>query len=269
MGARIGVLAGAGRFALEAIESAKGLGYECVVAAIKDEAMPELAMVADGLEWFGVGELGKLLAFLKSRDVRDTVLLGKIRPQALFDKGGHDELAAGLLSKIKDRTPAAVLGAFLGFLREQGINVLDPGFLLKPYLCPEGVLTKAQPSPGVLADIDFGWRFARAIADLDIGQTIIVKDRAVVAVEGMEGTDETIRRAGRLAGDGLVAVKVGRSGQDMRIDVPAVGLETLRNLIRVRAAALCIEAQVVPFFQKEESLALAEANGFAVLAKKS
>lgn len=269
MGTRIGIIAGSGRFPLQALESAKSLGYECVVAAIKDEAMPELAMAADAVEWFGLGELSKLLAFLKSRDIGETLLLGKIRPEALFDKGGHDELAAGLLAQIGDRTPAAVLGSFLGLLREQGISVADPTFLLEPHLCPEGVLTRAQPAPSVLADIDFGWRFAKAIADLDIGQTIIVKDRAVVAVEGMEGTDETIRRAGCLAGDGLVAVKVGRSGQDMRIDVPAVGLETLRNLIRVKAAALCFEALVVPFFQKDKSLALAEANGIAVLAKKS
>jgi len=269
MGTRIGIIAGSGRFPGQALESVKGLGYECVVAAIKDETMPEVAMAADSVEWFGIGELGKLTAFLKGRDVREVLVLGKIRPQALYDRGGHDELTAGLLARLGDRSPTAVLSALIEFLREQGITVVDPTFLLKAHVCPEGVLTKAGPAPNVQADIDFGWRFAKAIADLDIGQTIVVKDRAVVAVEGMEGTDETIRRAGRLAGHGLVAVKVGRSGQDMRIDVPAVGLETLRNLVRVRAAALCIEADVVPLFQREESLALAEANGIAVLAKKS
>jgi len=109
---------------------------------------------------------------------------------------------------------------------------------------------------------------ARSIADLDIGQTIVVKDKAIVAVEAMEGTDETIRRAGRLAGPGIVAIKVGRTRQDMRIDVPAVGLETMRVLVAVHGAALVFEAGRVPFFQKEEALALADANGIAVLARE-
>jgi hypothetical protein len=119
-----------------------------------------------------------------------------------------------------------------------------------------------------MEDIEFGWAQAKVVADLDIGQTVVVKDKAIVAVEGMEGTDETIKRAGRLAGEGVVAIKVGRTQQDMRIDVPAVGLETMRSLAIVRAAALSFEAQKVLFFDKEEALALADANRISVIAKE-
>jgi hypothetical protein len=268
MGPRIGIIAGSGRFALQALEGAKSQGYACVVAGIRGEALPELKVAADAFEWVGPTELDKLLTFFKSQGVAETVFVGKVEPRTLVRRDGLDEGLARLLSQMKDRTPTAVLRTLIEVLTAHGIRVKDPSFLLEPFFCPPGQLSAAAPTPAVQEDAAFGWTLARAIADLDIGQTIVVKDKAIVAVEGMEGTDETIRRAGRLAGEGIVVVKACRSRQDMRIDMPAVGLETLKNLVAARAAALVFEAGRIPFFQKDEALALADANGIAVLARE-
>jgi len=267
MGPRIGIIAGAGQFPLRALEMAKTRGYTCVVAGIRGETLPELKLRADAFEWFGREDMVKLLAFFKSQDVGETVLVGKVEPRILFQKESQDEALSRILARAKDRRPTSVLNSFIGFLASQGIAVKDPGFLLEPYFCPEGVLTRSPLSPQILEEIEFGWAQAKVVADLDIGQTVIVKDKAIVAVEALDGTDETIARAGRLAGEAVVAIKVGRTDQDMRIDVPAVGLETLKSLAKVRAAALVFEAFKVLFFEKEEALALAEANKIAVVAR--
>jgi len=268
MGTRIGLIAGSGGFPLEALEEAKRLGYACVVAGLRGEAVPDLEAKAETFAWFELGEIRNLVLFFQKQDVRDVVMIGKVDPRAIYTKPGLDDAAGLLLAKAKDKTPTSLLKALIEFLEGQGISVKDPSFLLQAYFYPEGVLTGGSPAPDVLGDIDFGWKIAKTIADLDLGQTVVIKDRAVVAVEGMEGTDETIKRGGRLAGKGIVVVKVGRSAQDMRIDVPAAGIETLRNLVRVKAMALCIEAGKVPLFQKDEVIALAKANGIAVIVKK-
>jgi len=267
MGARLGIIAGSGRFPLQALDMARSLGYACIVAGIRGEAIPELKIKADVFEWIGTDELVKLLTFFKGQDVREAIFVGKVEPRVLLQEDLQDADLARLLSQAGDRTPTAVLRSLIDYLGAHGLAVKDPTFLLKPFFCSEGVLTKTAPSSGVLEDVAFGWPLAKAVADLDIGQTILIKNRAVVAVEGLEGTDETIRRAGRLAGEGLTALKTRRTRQDPRIDLPAVGLETIKSLVKARAAALCLEALGVAFFQKEEALALADEHGIAVMAK--
>ena len=268
MGTRIGLIAGSGGFPLEALEEAKRLGYDCVVAGLRGEAVPDLEAQAPAFEWFELGEIQKLAAFFLKQDVREVVMIGKVDPRAIYTKPGMDDSAGKILARVKDKTPTSLLRALIEFLEGQGISIKDPTFLIQTHLYPEGVLTAVPPTPDVLADIYFGWTIAKTLADLDLGQTVVIKDRAVVAVEGMEGTDETIKRGGRLAGKGIVVVKVGRSVQNTRIDVPAAGIVTLRNLVRVKAAALCIEAGKVPLFQKDEVIGLAQANGIAVIVKK-
>lgn len=267
MGLRIGIVAGSGRFALQALEGAKARGYTCVVAGVRGEALPELKVAADAFEWVGPTELEKLITFFKSQDITETVFVGKVEPRTLVRRDGLGEEMSRLLAPMKDKTPTTVLGTLIEVLTSRGIRVKDPSFLLEPFFCPPGRLSSSSPSASIEEDAAFGWALARSIADLDIGQTIVVKDKAIVAVEGMEGTDEAIRRAGRLAGPGIVAIKVGRTRQDMRIDVPAVGLDTMRVLVGVHGAALVFEAGRVPFFQKDEALALADANGIAVLVR--
>ncbi len=145
---------------------------------------------------------------------------------------------------------------------------MDPTSFVASSFCQEGVLTKTKPSPAAEEDIEFDFKIAKNIADLDIGQTVIVKDKAVVAVEGMEGTDEAIKRGGRLAGEETVVVKVSRSFQDARVDLPAVGLNTVKSLVEARSGSLCIEAQSIPFFQKEKAISLADAHRISIIVKK-
>ena len=269
MGERIGVIAGAGNFPLLALLAAKKEGFSCIVAGLRGEARIDIGEGAEAFDWFSTAELGRLTAFFKERGVRRVLLAGKIDPRTVFALEAPDAALRSLLSKVPDRTPSGLIGALIEYLAGQGLTVIDPEVWLAPHFCPPGVLTGTAPPAGVLADIEFGWTRARRLADEDIGQTLAVKERAVIAVEGLEGTDEAIKRAGRLAGPGLVVLKVARTRQDMRIDVPAVGAETLRSLIRVGAAALCFEAGRVAFFEREESLALAEANHIAVLARQA
>ena len=267
MGLRIGLIAGSGRFPLQALAGAKARGYTCVVAGIRGEALPEIKAEVEAFEWVGPMELEKLVTFFKAQGITEAVLVGKVEPRTLLRKDAGDAALSRLLSGMRERTPATVLKSLIEVLTGEGIRVMDPSFLLEPFLCPPGRLSQAEPSPGILEDAALGRRLARAAADLEFGQTVAVKDGVIVAVEGMEGTDEAIRRAGRLAGEGVVVAKAGRTRQDARIDVPAVGLETVKALVSVRAAALVFEAAAVPFFQKDEALALADAHGLVVLAE--
>jgi UDP-2,3-diacylglucosamine hydrolase len=270
MGERIGLIAGAGESPLLALEEATRQGLECVVAGVRGEAQADLKTRAAAFEWIGLTELDKLVSFFKGQSVRRAVMTGAIDPRSVLQpKETMDDALFQIIAQIRDKTPTRLIQSLIDYLGAQGVTVIDPSFLLQPYFCPAGLLSLAPPTPAILEDIEFGWERARRLADEDIGQTLIVRDLAVVAVEGLEGTNETIKRAGRLAGEGVVVIKVARTRQDPRIDIPAVGLETFRSLVRIRAAAVCFEAGRMPFFQKDESLALADANGLAVLAKRS
>ncbi|MEW5902455.1 MAG: LpxI family protein, partial [Acidobacteriota bacterium] len=154
------------------------------------------------------------------------------------------------------------------YIEANGLRVLNPQTLLKSIFCPEGTLTRKKPSLALLQDMDFGLRIARQMADSEIGQAVVVKNQAIVAVEGMEGTDRLIRRGGRLAGPGFVVVKAGRSAQDMRIDLPAVGLDTVRAVIQAGASALGLEASGVAFFQKKEAIELADRHALAIVVRR-
>lgn len=267
MGERLGVIAGSGRFARQALALAREQGYDLLVAGVRGEASADLEGAAPAFDWFGLVELEKLVSFFKDGGVDEVVLVGKVDPAALARRGGDDDpLLAALLSRVRDNTPTAILESLIGFLGAHGLAVKDPGFLLAPYFRSPGLLGRVEPEASVSADIAFGWPLARTLADLEIGQTLVVKGRAVVAVEGMEGTDETILRAGRVAGPGCVVVKRARTRQDLRIDVPGVGIDTVRACIGSRAAALAIEAGRVAFFQLAEAAALADANGLALIA---
>ncbi len=268
MGQRIGIIAGSGRYLPPAVLMLKKQGMIPVVAAVEGEASPRLEKAAGVFRWFKPGRLSGVVSFFLENGAREVVMLGKVRASAVFRPDNFDETAWKALQGLGDKSPLSFLGAAVAFLEGGGLQVLTPLAVLGPQFCQEGVLTAVEPTPAQLADIDFGLGLARRFADLDIGQTLVVKDRAVVAVEGMEGTDETIRRGGRLAGPGFVAVKAGRTSQDMRLDVPAVGLDTVRSLVRAGGGALGLDALKVAFFQKREALALAEARGIAIAVRK-
>jgi hypothetical protein len=266
MGQRIGIIAGSGEFPLLAVAEARRRGLEATVAAVRGEAEETLGDAVPDAVWFGPGELGSLLGFLKSRGISDVLIAGKVRPESVLRPGAADSAALRVLDRTGGASPSRLIGSLIAFLEEQGIRVLDPSPFLADRFFPPGVLTRTQPSPAVLADIGRGFSIARTLSDLDAGQTVIVKDGAVVALEGAEGTDQAILRGGELAGPGAVVVKVARSNQDPRIDLPGAGLRTVLSLIEARAAAFAFEAGKVVFFRKDEAVAAADEHGIALVA---
>lgn len=266
MGQRIGIIAGSGEFPLLAVAEARRRGLEAAVAAVRGEAEESLGEAVPDAAWFGPGELGGLLGFLKGRGISDVLIAGKVRPESVFKPGEAVPDALRVLDLAGGRSPSRLIGGLIAFLEMQGIRVLDPSPFLADRLFPPGVLTRTRPSPAVLADIERGFALARTLADLDAGQTVVVKDGEVVALEGAEGTDRAIRRGGELAGPGTVVVKVARSNQDPRVDIPGAGLRTVRSLIEARAAAFAFEAGKVVLFRKDESVAAADEHGIAIVA---
>ncbi len=267
MGRRIGIVAGSGRFVAPAVTDLRRSGLRPVVLGIEGKTRPEIKRAAEVFTAVKPGEIGKALAFFKSNEVFEIMFLGKVEPSVIFRPEFLDTEARKLLRGVNGRSASALLEAVFGFLEANGLKVLNPASLLESHFCGPGVLTRKIPSPDTLGDVDFGLRVARLLADLEIGQTVVVKDGSIMAVEAIEGTDKAIRRGGSLAGPGFVVVKAGRTAQDSRIDVPAVGLDTVRTLVRAGGAALGIEAGKVAFFQREAAVALADAHGAAIVAR--
>jgi DUF1009 family protein len=269
MGRKIGIIAGSGEFPFLVLKEARKQGYSPVVAGIYGEAESSLKGKAETFEWIDVGGLEHLLSYFRDNNVKEAVFAGKVDPRSIYRKEKFDTISLRVLDRIQERTPEAVIKAIIDFMAEEGIQILDPSVFIPFSYCEAGILTETGLSPAVEEDVAFGWRIARSIADLDVGQTVIVKDKTVVAVEGIEGTDEAIKRGGRLAGEGTVVVKVSRTSQDPRVDLPAVGLNTVESLVQARSRALCLEAQKIPFFQRKEAVSLADANKISIVAKKS
>lgn len=268
MGGRLGIIAGSGKFVPHAVAKMRREGLFCVVAGIEGEAEPRLRASSGVFAWIKPGEVRRAISFFKKHRVSRVTMLGKIRPGFLFKRENFDSDARLLWEKIGEKSPTAVLSAVIAFLEEHRLRVIRPVSFWRSFFCQDGLLTAAAPSVRLLEDIDFGLRVAKDIADMEIGQTVIVKEKAVVAVEGMEGTDLAIKRGGQLAGCGFVAVKVSRTLQDLRMDVPAVGLDTVKTLVRAGGAALGIEASRVAFFEREKAVALADAHGVAIVARR-
>ncbi len=267
MGRKLGILAGSGDFPRLAAAEARRAGYdEIVVAAVRGEADPALAAAADAYAAVAPGEAARIPAFFKARGVREILLAGKIDP-GVFLAGAEalDDAAREILRRLPELGAAALAEAAIDYLAAEGLRVIDPGPFLAPYLCPAGLLTRTPLSGAAEADIAAGRAKAKALADLDIGQTLVLKNRHVVAVEGAEGTDRAILRAGELAGPGTTVIKVARTAQDRRLDQPAVGPETVRAMVRAGSGALWIEAGL-PFFGREEAAAEADAHGIAIAA---
>jgi len=267
MGRRLGVIAGSGSFPIHICQEAHRRGEVCVVAGIKGEAENILAERVENFAWFDVHEIGNLIAFFKKNQIFEAVFAGKIDHRIIYQNEELSRTLPMLLGTGKDWTPTGLIQTAIDIFSTQGIAIKDPTPYIASAFCKEGILTEAKPSPKMEENIDFGWNIAKKIADLDIGQTVIIKGKAIVAVEGMEGTDEAIKRAGDLAGKGIVVVKVSRPSQDPRIDLPAVGLKTVKSLILAGGKALGFEAQKIPFFQKEEAIALADSQGISIIAK--
>jgi DUF1009 family protein len=244
---RIGLIAGNGTFPFLVLRAARQLGHEVTVVAIKGEAFAPIDALAAELggttvHWIGLGQLGRCIAALKDAGVSRAVMAGQVKHVKLFTDVMPDLTMLGVLARLRSKNTDALISGVANCLQEAGIELMDSTALLADLLAGGGVLSSTPPSDRMLADFSFGYGVADAVAGLDVGQTILVKDRAVVAVEAMEGTDAAIARAGSLAGPGTRVVKVAKPRQDMRFDVPVVGVATITAMAAAGADGLSIDA---------------------------
>ena len=244
---RIGLIAGNGRFPFLVLDAARAQGYDVTIVAVQEEAFPEMNEAAarhgSPIHWVSLGQLGTCITLLKQDGVTQAVMAGQVKHTKIFSGGiVPDILFLGVLAQLASRNTDGLIGAVANVLRDRGIELMDSTALLRPLLAAPGVLTRRGPSVDEQKDFEFGYRMADAVAALDIGQTIAVRQQAVVAVEAMEGTDAVIARAGRLAGPGVSVVKVAKPNQDMRFDVPVIGIATVRAMQEAGASALSIDA---------------------------
>jgi UDP-2,3-diacylglucosamine hydrolase len=262
-----GLIAGNGRFPFLVLEGARSQGIEMAVIAIKEEAAPELEAHAKRLHWVSLGELSKTIDLLHKEGVTQAVMAGQVKHTKIFSAIRPDWKLAKLLFALPRKNTDALIGAVAKVLEDEGIRLVDSTLFLKPLLPEAGVLTRRAPSESEAADMEYGLGVARQIAGMDIGQTVVISDKACVAVEAMEGTDETIARAARLAaGKQLVVVKVSKPNQDMRFDVPVVGLPTIQQMRACGATALAVDAGRTFFFDRGKLIELANQAGIAIQA---
>lgn len=262
-----GLIAGNGRFPFLVLEGARSQGIDMAVIALREEASPELEQAAKRLHWVGLGELSKAIDLLHKEGVTRAVMAGQVKHNKIFSAIRPDWRLAKLLFSLPRKNTDALIGAVAKVLEDEGIHLVDSTAFLKPLVPEPGVLTRRAPDEREAADIAYGRAVARHLAELDIGQTVVIADRACVAVEAMEGTDETIARAGRIAGEKpLVVVKVSKPGQDMRFDVPVVGLPTVEAMKRARATALALDAIRTLLFDRVRLIEAADAAGIAIEA---
>jgi UDP-2,3-diacylglucosamine hydrolase len=265
---KYGLIAGNGRFPFLVLEGARAQGVEVVVAAIKEETDPAIERVGCRVEWIGVGQLGRLIRYFKREQVTEAIMAGQVKHHQIFRLNALPDLRmVRLLARLKTKNTDSLIGAVADELATEGITLIDSTTFLGPFIATEGVMTRRGLTKDERADIDYGIGIAREIARLDLGQTIAVKDRAVVAIEAMEGTDAVIARAGEITRHRpFVVVKVARPDQDMRFDVPVIGPPTIEAMARAGATAIHVTAGKTLLFDKEDLLALADRKGIAIIS---
>jgi len=266
----LGLIAGSGDIALAVARDAREQGRRLVTVALKHLASPELETLSDVTGWYGVGKVGGIIKFLRTNGATEAVFAGKIPKSIMYEKGGvwPDFRGVSILLKLRSRQDDTIINTVAREFGHDGITLLDMRDFCRGMLTPEGVLSRKKPSRAELKDIEFGFRMAKGVGKLDIGQTVVVKSQAVMAVEAIEGTDEAIRRGGALAGSGAVVVKVARPDQDMRFDVPVIGMDTLESMHAVGARVLAAEAGQSIIMDRENFLERAREYGITVVGVK-
>ena len=261
----IGLIAGNGRFPLLFAENVKRLGYRVSAVALTGEADPSLEQAVDRIHWVALGQLGRLIKAFKQDGVRQAVMIGGVKKTHLFADIRPDLRSLALLRRVTVPKDDMLLRALADELESEGIRIRESTFGMEGLLVEKGRLTRRGPTRREWRDIEFGWEMAKAVGSLDIGQCVVVKDRVVVAVEAVEGTDEAIRRGAKLARTGAVVVKRFKPQQDGRFDLPAVGPGTIQTMSESGAAVLAIEAGKALFLERTEALAAADKAGIAVV----
>ncbi|MDO8662223.1 MAG: UDP-2,3-diacylglucosamine diphosphatase LpxI [Candidatus Omnitrophota bacterium] len=263
---KIGLIAGNRKFPLLFCEAAKGKGYSVIAIAIKGETSAKIKKLADKVYWLRLSEFEKIFEIFNSEGVKKIVMAGQVSPARLFSREvRNSEVIQQILSKIMNKKADSIFGAIAEKLEERGLVLMDSHTFVEDLMAKKGTLTQTKPDSLTREDINFGFELAKSVAALDIGQTVAVKDKAIVAVEALEGTDNLIRRAGKIYRGGITVVKVAKPKQDMRFDIPVVGLRTIQNLVRAGAKCLAIEADKTLFIDREASVRLAEKNGIAIV----
>jgi UDP-2,3-diacylglucosamine hydrolase len=269
---KLGLIAGNGRFPFLVLDAARGAGHDVIVIALKEETFPELAAAAAtppaaAFHWISIGQLGACITLLKDAGVSQAVMAGQVKHVKIFSGIMPDRVLLSVLTRLRARNTDALISAVADVLRKEGIELLDSTTFLQPLLAGAGPLTERMPNEEEHEDFVFGYRMADAIAALDIGQTIAVKHKAVVAVEAMEGTDEVIGRAGHLAGPGVRVVKVAKPKQDMRFDVPVIGIATIQAMRVAGASALSVDAERTLVLDGEHVIASANEAGITIIGR--
>jgi DUF1009 family protein len=262
---RIGLIAGSGQFPVLFSEAARRLGLQVYAIAHVGETDRRLEDVVDGIKWIKLGQLKSVIRFFKDHAVTDAAMAGAITKTKMFFDVRPDLRALKLLTSVDHTLDDGILRAFAEELEKEGIAIRPSTFLVRELLATKGCWTRRKPSKSEMADVRFGWRIVKEIGKLDIGQTLVVRDRSVMAVEAIDGTDATIRRGGRLGSEKAVVVKASKPDQDMRFDMPAVGVETVKTMVEVKASVLAVEAERTIVFDREAMVQLADQNKIAIL----
>jgi UDP-2,3-diacylglucosamine hydrolase len=264
---KIGLIAGSGKFPILIAETAAKKGLKIVAVAHRGETDPELEKKVSSVTWVGLGQFGHLLEAFKLRGINKVLMAGGINKTNMFKNLRLDLKGMAIAGKLLVFHDDDILRAVAHELEKEGIRVVSSAIYLPELLAPEGCFTKRRPSKEELTDIEFGWEMAKELGRLDIGHCVVVKRKTVLALEAIEGTDKTILRGGELAHKGAVVIKVCKPDQDLRFDLPAVGLTTIRTMSRVKASALAIESGKTLVFDKEAMIRLANEWGISIISR--
>lgn len=263
----IGLIAGNGQFPFLFARAARDQGYKIVAAGVGGDTSPFLFFFTDKFQYFKVGELKKLFEYFRGNSVNQVIMTGQVNQDNLFNPAVKlDEEFQALHDALRDRKADTIFAAVADRLNKEGMTLLDSTFLLKKYLAPRGTLTRRGPTESELKDIEFGLTIAKLVGGIDIGQTVVIKEKAIVAIEAMEGTDRAILRGGQIARTGAVVVKTSKPGQDNRFDVPVIGPRTIQAMAKVKAACLAIEAGKTLIIDREKTVSLANQAGICLVA---
>lgn len=264
---RIGIIAGGGKFPLMVAESARKKGIHVVAVAHRGETDPALADRVDSVVWIDLGQLNRLIGALKENGVRKALMAGTITKSRMFGKISPDARGLALISRMTEFHDDGILRALADELTEEGLEIVSSIAYLPELVTPPGCLTRRQPDEAEKADIQFGWRMAKELGRLDVGQCVVVRNKTVLSMEALEGTDEAILRGGRLAREKAVVVKVSKPNQDLRFDVPSVGPETVKVMSEVKASVLALEAGKTLIFDRPETIANADEWGISIISR--
>ena len=265
-GETVGMIAGGGQFPLLIADAARKQGVRIVAVAHHDETEPSLSDKVDEIVWIKLGQLGQLIKAFKKNGVRNALMAGTITKKRMFENIRPDLKGLAIISRLAIFHDDDILRAVTKELAKEGVEIISSIRFLPELIAPEGCLTTRRPSKAEREDVDFGWKVAKELGRLDIGQSVVVRKKTVLALEAIDGTDATILRGGRLAREKAVVVKVSKPNQDLRFDVPCVGLETIKTMSKVKGAVLAVEADHTLLFDKEEMIAEADRENISIIS---